>query len=271
MKGTPLEQFAHPRRHRRQLRRGWRARAVRDPESAASKLHHPERRWSGALVALGRPYAHGVRDRGVLRRARGGGRQGSGRAAARAAEQDQPRHVGVLEACGRKGRLGQGRCRPGARRGVAVHESFGSFVAEVAEVPCAKGRRVEVDRVVCAVDCGIAVNPDVVRAQMEGGIGYGLGRALSARSRSRAGGAGAAQLRRLPVAADRRDAERRGAHRAERRRAERRRRARGAAARAGGGQRRRPARRAAHPPLPARQRRVGRGLAGRPGSSAGWL
>ncbi len=62
-------------------------------------------------------------------------------------------------------------------RGVAVHESFGSVVAHVVEITVNDGS-VRVDRVVTAVDCGIAVTPDVVRAQMQSGIGYGLSAAL---------------------------------------------------------------------------------------------
>jgi isoquinoline 1-oxidoreductase beta subunit len=64
--------------------------------------------------------------------------------------------------------------RAGLAQGIAVHESFKSFVAQVAEVSMKDGK-VKVERVVCAVDCGIAVNPDVIRAQMEGGIGFALG------------------------------------------------------------------------------------------------
>jgi isoquinoline 1-oxidoreductase beta subunit len=91
---------------------------------------------------------------------------------------DDPRHLGVLnlvaEKSGWKGtQLGEGR-----GRGVALHESFHSFVAQIADVAMDKDGKVRVERVVCAVDCGIAVNPDVVRAQMEGGIGYGLSAAL---------------------------------------------------------------------------------------------
>jgi isoquinoline 1-oxidoreductase beta subunit len=67
---------------------------------------------------------------------------------------------------------------PGRARGIAVHESFRTFVAQVAEVSLRKDGLPKVERVVCAVDCGVAVNPDVVRAQMEGGIGFGLGAAL---------------------------------------------------------------------------------------------
>ena len=58
--------------------------------------------------------------------------------------------------------------------GVAVHESFASFVAQVAQVKVNADKSFKVEKVWCAVDCGIAVTPDVVKAQMEGGIGYGL-------------------------------------------------------------------------------------------------
>jgi isoquinoline 1-oxidoreductase beta subunit len=68
---------------------------------------------------------------------------------------------------------GWGRPKAGLAQGIAVHESFGSTVAQVAEVSMVDGK-VKVERVVCAVDCGVAVNPDVIRAQMEGCIGYGL-------------------------------------------------------------------------------------------------
>ncbi len=63
-------------------------------------------------------------------------------------------------------------------RGIAVHESFGSYVAQVAEVSVDADGQLKVDRVVCAVDCGLAVNPDMVRAQMEGGIGFALAATL---------------------------------------------------------------------------------------------
>ena len=90
---------------------------------------------------------------------------------------DHPRHLAVLNLAAEK--AGWGTPLPAGRgRGVAVHESFGSFVAEVAEVTVRDDGTFKVERVVCAVDCGIAVNPDIVRAQMEGGIGYGLSAAL---------------------------------------------------------------------------------------------
>ena len=63
-------------------------------------------------------------------------------------------------------------------RGVAVHESFNTTVAQVVEVTVSKDDKFSVDRVVCVVNCGVAVNPDVIRAQMEGGIGFGLSAAL---------------------------------------------------------------------------------------------
>jgi isoquinoline 1-oxidoreductase beta subunit len=88
-----------------------------------------------------------------------------------------PRHKAALELAAAK--AGWGSPLPkGRARGIAVHESFGSFVANVVEVTLGKDGLPRVERVVCAVDCGIAINPDVVRAQMEGGIGFGLGAAL---------------------------------------------------------------------------------------------
>jgi isoquinoline 1-oxidoreductase beta subunit len=63
---------------------------------------------------------------------------------------------------------------PGSAQGIALHESFGTAVAQVADVTLKDGK-VRVDKVWCAVDCGVAVNPDVIRAQMEGGIGFALG------------------------------------------------------------------------------------------------
>ena len=88
-----------------------------------------------------------------------------------------PRHLGVLELAASKAGWGT-PLAAGRARGIAVQESFNSYVAEVVEVSLRKDGLPKVERVVCAVDCGVAVNPDVVRAQMEGGIGFGLGAAL---------------------------------------------------------------------------------------------
>ena len=85
-----------------------------------------------------------------------------------------PRHRGVLDLVADK--AGWGKPLPaGQTRGIAVVESFGSFVAEVAEVSLNKSSgEVKVHRVVCGVDCGRHVNPDIIAAQMESGIVYGL-------------------------------------------------------------------------------------------------
>jgi len=87
-----------------------------------------------------------------------------------------PRHRAVLERCAEA----FGWSKPlaaGRGKGIAVHESFGSYVAQAAEVSIGRdGPRVH--RVVCVVDCGQVVNPDIVVAQMESGIVYGLSAAL---------------------------------------------------------------------------------------------
>ena len=95
----------------------------------------------------------------------------------RAMLQNRPRHVGVLDLAAARAGWGQ-PLPPGRARGVAVHECFGSVVAQVADVSRDGDGLPRVERVVCAVDCGIAVNPDQVRSQMEGSIGFGLGSAL---------------------------------------------------------------------------------------------
>ena len=87
-----------------------------------------------------------------------------------------PRHSGVLELAAQK--AGWGKPLPkGHGRGIAVHSSFESFVAQVAEVSVEDGR-VRVHRMVCAVDCGRYVNPNIVAAQMEGGAIMGASAAL---------------------------------------------------------------------------------------------
>lgn len=89
-----------------------------------------------------------------------------------------PRHAAALRLAAEK--AGWDKPFPkgnGRGRGVAVQESFNTVVAQVAEVTV-KGDTITVDRVVCAVHCGIAVNPDVIKAQMQSGIGYGLAAAL---------------------------------------------------------------------------------------------
>lgn len=87
-----------------------------------------------------------------------------------------PRHKAVLELAAEKAEWGT-KPLPGRARGIAVAESFGSFVAQVAEVSIENGKP-RVHRVVCAADVGATVNPDTIAAQMESGIVYGLSAAL---------------------------------------------------------------------------------------------
>ncbi len=88
-----------------------------------------------------------------------------------------PRHLAALDLAAAQAGWGKPLAE-GRAQGIAVHESFGTVVAEVVEIARAKeGLRIE--RVVCAVDCGVAVNPNIVAMQMESGIGYGLSAALS--------------------------------------------------------------------------------------------
>ncbi len=68
----------------------------------------------------------------------------------------------------------------GRARGVAMHKSFGTYVAQIAEVSKGADGLPTVHKVWCAVDCGLPINPNIIRAQMEGGIGFGIGHALYA-------------------------------------------------------------------------------------------
>jgi isoquinoline 1-oxidoreductase beta subunit len=88
-----------------------------------------------------------------------------------------PRFLKVLETAATKSGWGQ-PLKPGTGRGIALHQSFRSIVAQVAEVSVSDAGDIKVRRVVCAIDCGMAINPDIVAAQMEGGITFGLSAAL---------------------------------------------------------------------------------------------
>jgi isoquinoline 1-oxidoreductase beta subunit len=91
---------------------------------------------------------------------------------------NEPRMKAVLELAAEKAGWSAAPLPKGKGRGIAVAEAFKTFVAQVVEVTIEESGRVKVDRVVCAVDCGVAINPDVITAQMEGGIGFGLGAVL---------------------------------------------------------------------------------------------
>ncbi len=88
-----------------------------------------------------------------------------------------PRHLGVLETAVQKAGWG-GPLPAGHGHGFAVHSSFGSYVAQVAEVSVTASGKIRVHRVVCAVDCGRLVNPDTVAAQIESAIIFGLTAAI---------------------------------------------------------------------------------------------
>lgn len=90
---------------------------------------------------------------------------------------DKPRHLAVLDAVARM--AGWGKALPeGVTRGIAFCASYGSFVAQVVEAKVGADRSLSVRKVYCAIDCGIAVNPDLVKAQMESSIVFGLSSAL---------------------------------------------------------------------------------------------
>src|SRR6266853_545933 len=89
----------------------------------------------------------------------------------------EPRMLAVLDLVAEKAGWGNPLPR-GVGRGIATHFSFETYVAQVVEASVEKNGNVKVHRVVCAVDCGRVINPDIVKAQMEGGIIFGLTAAL---------------------------------------------------------------------------------------------
>jgi len=96
--------------------------------------------------------------------------------------QHKPDHLRVLQRVAALSGWGQplAPAADGAKkaRGIALHRSFGSTVAQVAEVSVGPDKAIRVHRVVCVIDCGFAVNPNLVRQQMESGIVFGLSAAL---------------------------------------------------------------------------------------------
>ncbi|MFJ1311404.1 molybdopterin cofactor-binding domain-containing protein [Agrobacterium sp. P15N1-A] len=90
----------------------------------------------------------------------------------------QSRHATILKLAAEKAEWSK-ELPKGRFRGVSVAECFGTVVAQIAEVSTEGSGSFKVERVVAAVDCGLAVNPDQVRAQVEGGIGFGLGAIMS--------------------------------------------------------------------------------------------
>jgi isoquinoline 1-oxidoreductase beta subunit len=88
-----------------------------------------------------------------------------------------PRVLGALNLAAEKAGWGQ-PLAPGLGRGVSVQLAMGTYLSQIAEVEVSKDGEVSVRRVVCALDCGMAVNPDTIAAQIEGGIIFGISAAL---------------------------------------------------------------------------------------------
>ena len=86
---------------------------------------------------------------------------------------EAPRHLGVIKLAAEKAGWGK-KMDKGQGMGIAVHESFGSWAAQVAEVTVGENGKLTIDKIVTTVDCGLVVNPDGVKAQMESSIVYGL-------------------------------------------------------------------------------------------------
>lgn len=93
---------------------------------------------------------------------------------------DHPRDAGVLRAVAEAANWRGPKGPDGRAYGVAVHKSFDTYVAQIAEVSRGRDGLPKVHKVWCAVDCGVVVNPNIVRAQVESGVGFGLGHALYA-------------------------------------------------------------------------------------------
>jgi hypothetical protein len=133
-------------------------------------------RYSHRVLAKRWTVAQCVRGRELHRRAGGGGKARSGRLSPSLLEKT-PRAKAVLELAAQKAGWGQPLAK-GVGRGVSVQHAFANYMAHIAEVEVAKDGAVRVRRVVCAVDCGTVVNPDIVRAQVQGGIIFGITAAL---------------------------------------------------------------------------------------------
>jgi isoquinoline 1-oxidoreductase beta subunit len=124
-----------------------------------------------------------------------------------------PRHHAVLARAAQA--AGWGTPLAGRSRGAAVYSAHGGWAAQIAEVSVAPDGHVAVHRVVCAVDCGFAVNPDTVAAQIEGAIAFGLTAALKSSITINGGHVEQTGFRDFPAAHDGRDADGRGARHAE--------------------------------------------------------
>lgn len=115
---------------------------------------------------------------------------------------DHPRHRAVLKTAALRGEWGRPlSSQEGVRRGrgLALHHSFGSIVAQVAEVAVSESGEIRVEQVACAMDCGRVLNPSAVEQQIEGSIAFGLSAALMGEVRFEAGQAKASNFHDYPV------------------------------------------------------------------------
>ena len=116
---------------------------------------------------------------------------------------DHPRHLAVLRAAAKRGQWGEPLepVQDGLRRGrgLALHHSFGSIVAQVAQVAVSDSGEIRVEQVACAIDCGRVLNPSAVEQQIEGAIAFGLSAALMGEVRFEAGQARVSNYHDYPV------------------------------------------------------------------------
>ncbi len=163
-----LDPDTHRRRDQSRLRAAEHARRI----CAGRAPGHSDR-----VLAQRRAVAQCLRDRKLHRRTGGGGEAGSGRLSAGSARQSR-RAPKLSSNSPRKRPAGDSHCLNGSAAACPLQYVFGTYMAQVAEVEVSKDGSVRVRRVVCAVDCGIVVNPDTVQAQIEGAIIFGVTAAL---------------------------------------------------------------------------------------------
>jgi isoquinoline 1-oxidoreductase beta subunit len=157
-------------------RRGGRGAAYGIPNYAVD--HHPaDDRRADRLLALGRTQLHLLLHRELHRRAGACRRAGCGVVPHGDARQ-QPRLARCLQTAAQLGGWQGGQ--PGSGQGIACHSFRGSYIAVMAEAQLTSDRKVKVERLVAAVDCGRMVNPDLVKQQIEGGLIFGMAAAIGA-------------------------------------------------------------------------------------------
>ena len=161
--------------------------ALRGRRTSARRLRAQEHPCAGHVLALASAARRTPSHRELHRRAGACGRARIPTNSAARCSTDRPDFVGVLDNARGEGRLGQAAAA-GKGRGIAIHESFGTIVGQIAEVAVDGKARSRSSAWSSAVDCGHVVNPRTVEMQIESAMIYGLTAALTARSRSRTAG-----------------------------------------------------------------------------------